>query len=149
MPIPSRRMRMSPCRRGTFPTAFTSTPATISTPQKKISTRPREAQLRDRHQPAVAISVRGWPQPRLAALRGREPEVLVGGGGGPPPSRRAREKPALEQERLDDLLQRFGLFVQRRRQRIDPHRTAAVHVDQGAQQLPVEAVQARPVPALA
>src|SRR3990172_8932753 len=118
MTIPSRRMRMSPGRRGSFPTALTSTPATISSTPKKISIRPMEAQLRDRHQPAVAISVRGWPQPRLAALRGREPEVLVGGGGGPPPARRAREKPALEQERLDDLLPRFCLFLQPRPHRI-------------------------------
>ncbi len=69
-------------------------------------------------------------------------EVLVGAGGGHAAARRPVEKADLNQEGFVDLFDRVFLFAHRGGERADADRAAAELVDDGAQQPPVDLVEA-------
>ena len=59
-----------------------------------------------------------------------------------PPASRAHEKTLLDQERLDDVLDRTALLAHRGRETVDTHRAAVEALDDREQELAIEHVEA-------
>ena len=104
--------------------------------------RPRRSR---RDQPSASRG-RGRRTARLSRVARRlEAEMAPGGAGQQPAARRALQQALLQQVGLDHLLQRVALLRQRRRQRVDADRPAAVVVGDAAQIAAIEAVEAERV----
>src|SRR5687767_9791024 len=81
------------------------------------------------------------PQPGILPW-GREPEIVIRARCGDTATRRAIEKALLDEERLVHVLDRVFLFVNGGGKAVDAHRAAAELVDDRAQELPVDFVEA-------
>src|SRR5438552_3426675 len=79
-----------------------------------------------RSSPARITSCRDQVERRRIAGRFRKPEMAERMAGEQPPARRALHEAALDEERLDDVLDGVARFGERRRECIDPDRAAAV-----------------------
>ena len=77
-----------------------------------------------------------------AARRAGQPQVLVGPQRQHAPARRAADEALLQQERLDDLLQRVARLRQGRRQRLDADRAAVVVAGDAGEVAVVERIEA-------
>src|SRR5215468_11079453 len=114
---------MSPGSRpshGTFPDRF---PATSRMPPRITSKTPNPSRIF----PSSLIKTKsGNLERKLGLPAGRDrqltAEVRIGGGGRPPPIGTAHDVPDLQQKRLDDLGERFGLVVDRGGNGLEPHR---------------------------
>ena len=82
---------------------------------------------------------------RCPGLRGFHAQMLVGQAGHAPAPRRPGQKAHLHQIRLTQVLQRHGFFAQSRRQRLQTHRAAVVHLDDGTQHAAVQLIQTQSV----
>src|SRR5579883_3239284 len=71
-----------------------------------------------------------------------EPQVPERMAGEQAPARRALDQALLDQERLDDLLDRVARFRQRRRDGLDPDRPAAIVERDGREIAPIHGVEA-------
>ena len=91
-----------------------------------------------KRQLALAALGRG-PGVAQMGVRGRRRAATVRG---------AHDVADLQQEGLDDLGQRLGLVVDRRGDRLEPDRPAAVLLDDGLEESPVEPVEPSLVDAL-
>ena len=68
--------------------------------------------------------------------------MQVGVAGGHTPAGGAHQEALLDEERLDDILERAALLADRGRQAVDADRTAVEPLDDGGQELAVERVEA-------
>ena len=83
--------------------------------------------------------------PGAAPRRRLQAEMREGGVAHEPPARRALDEPALQQIRLDHVLESASLFGQRRRQGLDAHRPASVVLDDARQIAAIEGIEAHAV----
>src|SRR5688572_26534624 len=78
----------------------------------------------------------------IDAARRRIAQMLVSAPRGDPPARRALQETLLDEERLVEVLDRAALLADRRGDRLDAGRSAAVLLDDRAEDLAVDLVEA-------
>src|SRR5262245_29971635 len=72
----------------------------------------------------------------------RQPEVFIGARRGHAAARRAIEKSSLNEKRLVDVFDGVFFLVDGGRDAVDPHRSTTEFVDDGAQQLAIDLIEA-------
>src|SRR6266478_9883907 len=90
----------------------------------------------------VALAVAEQPELRRIARRLGEAEMAERMRGQQPPARRALQITTLDQERLDDVLDRIARLRQRRGHGLYSHRTATVIHRDGREITPVHGIEA-------
>src|SRR5262245_42059859 len=133
---------MSPGSRpshGTFPDRF---PATSRMPPRITSKTPNPSRIF----PSSLITTKSVKlQRKLGLTAGRDGQLTakmrIRGGGRAPPIRTAHDVPDLQQNRLDDLGERFGLVIDRGGNGLEPHRPTAVLVDDRREESAVQPIQ--------
>ena len=123
---------------GRIPRQAEPAPPGVATARRSGNTRPpgRRSSAEGRPQPSSKRSPRGARRPRR-----REAEVRPGARRQHPPARRALDQPLLQQEGLDHLLDGVAHLRERRRDRLHPHRPAAVVLGEEPQVAPVRPVE--------
>src|SRR5262245_21066658 len=117
-------------RKGTLPPSHSTPPTATSTTPRITSIRPRSAM--------AAGLLEGELEGPLA---GAETQMPVRRGRRAAAARRPHDEADFEEIGLDQLGQRLSVVVDRRGNRLEPDRTAAVLLDDRLEEAPVEPVQ--------